>query len=135
MAKLKHTDIDGIVEMIIDGKTFRQIAKHYGVSLSTFDDYTKKTEHSARVGEALMISAATYADKAEEVLQEITKDSNTIEMARARELAQHYRWKSAKRNPRMFGDKVDVTSNGQTVNIPITAWVDTTQAKDGEGTV
>lgn len=29
----------------------------------------------------------------------------------------------------------DITSNGQTVNIPITAWVDTTQAKDGEGTV
>lgn len=31
--------------------------------------------------------------------------------------------------------QTDITSNGQTVNIPITAWVDTTQAKDGEGTV
>lgn len=135
MAKLKHSDIDTIVDMIIDGKTFREIARHYKVALSTLNEYSTKTEHSARVAEALMISAATYADKAEEVLHDITKDSNTVEMARARELAQHYRWKAAKRNPRSFGDKVDVTSNGQTVNIPITAWVDTTQAKDGDGTV
>lgn len=134
MAK-RLKDIEDAIQMIIDGKTFREIAVEFGFTVGALHKYLNKSEHSARVAEALMISAASYADKAEEVLQDITKDSNTVEMARARELAQHYRWKASKRNPRSYGDKVDVTSNGETVNIPITAWVDTTTSKDADSAV
>lgn len=116
-------DIDECIDLIIEGKTFREIASYYKVSVSAIHKHFSKSEHSARVHEALSISASSYADKADEVLSAITKDSNPVEMARARELAQHYRWKASKRNPRAFGDKVDITTQGEKIVTPPIQWV------------
>ena len=116
-------DIDECIDLIIEGKTFREIASHYKVSVSAIHKHFSKSEHSARVNEALSISASSYADKADEVLSAITKDSNPVEMSRARELAQHYRWKASKRNPRAFGDKVDITTQGEKIVTPPIQWV------------
>lgn len=116
---MKGVKIEEVLALIIAGKTFREIAEDYGVAVSTLHEYLHKSEHSARVNDALKISANSYADKAEEVLKDITRTSNQIEMARARELAQHYRWKASKRNPRSYGDKLDVTSNEKTLPAPV----------------
>lgn len=113
-------DIDTVVSLILDGKTYRYIADCIKVPLSTLHDNLSKSEHSARVREALLISADSYADKAEEVLLHAESDKN--EIARAKELAQHYRWKSSKRNPQGYGDKIDVTSAGGKLEPTTIVW-------------
>lgn len=111
--------IDEIVEMLLQGKSYREIALELNCKLSVLHSFTSKPEHSARVREALIISASTYADKAEQVLIEAKRDS--IEIQRARELAQHYRWKASKRAPKVYGDKLDldVKTDGE----KITSWL------------
>ena len=114
--KLKKSklEINDICDRIIDGKTYRQMAKHYDVSMFTLHKYLAEKEHSARAREAFILSADTYADKAEQVLLDAKKDS--LDLMKARELSQFYKWKAAKRYPKGFGDKVDVTSNEQTIH-------------------
>jgi hypothetical protein len=116
MAHLLEGKIEDVIEQIIDGKTFREIAEGFDCSLSHFHRFLSKAEHSARVKEALEISSNSYADKAEEVLINAEKDS--IEMTRARELAQHYRWKASKRSPKKYGDKLE-TDNTHSGKIEI----------------
>ncbi len=102
-------DIEVIIEMIIDGKTFREISESESVSLGKLHSFTSSTEHSARVRDALKISADSYSDMAEQVLKEAA--GNLIEISRARELAQHYRWKASKRDPRRFSDKLELSGD------------------------
>lgn len=106
-------NIDHVCEEIIDGKTFREIAKKYDCSISTLHNFLIKPEHVARTSEALKLSAATYANKGEQVL--LDADPVGVEIQRARELAQHYRWMAGKRSPKEYGEKVDVTSGGETI--------------------
>ena len=103
--------IDEIIEMLHEGDSYRTIAEKLGVKLTTLADYTSNAEHSARVREALKYSASTFDDKAEKVLLEA--ESHPVEMARAKELAQLYKWRASKRNPRDYGDTVDITSDGK----------------------
>ncbi|MEM1337274.1 MAG: hypothetical protein AAGF96_05965 [Bacteroidota bacterium] len=94
--------IEEILSDLQDGKTFRAISKVYGVTLSTLHEFLNKPEHSARTQNALAISASAYADKGEEVL--LNAKADRIEIQRARELAQHYRWMAGKRNPKKYGE-------------------------------
>lgn len=114
MSKLEGK-IDEIVELLLQGLSYRQIAERLDVKLTTLHDYTHRGEHSARVREALEYSAQTFDDKAEEVL--LSAEGTKEEIMRARELAQHYRWKASKRNPRRFGDKLDLTTGGEKIGI------------------
>jgi transposase len=109
--------IDLIIEDIINGDRYRAIAAKYKVALSTFADFLAKPEHSARVQAALMTSADTFAEKAEEVL-ELAK-SNMIEVTRARELAHHYRWMAAKRYPKRYNEKVEHSGEIKGINVVI----------------
>lgn len=104
-------NIDTIIELIIEGYTFRQIAEKLNVKLTTLHDFTSKPEHSARVSQALEISAQTYEEKAEQIL--INAEASPYEMQRARELAQHYRWKAAKRSPKRYGDRINTEHSGE----------------------
>jgi len=106
-------DIDLICDMLIDGLTYREIAAKLDIKLSTLHLFTTKPEHSVRVREALSISADTYADKGERVL--IEAKSTLVEVQRARELSQFYKWKASKRSPKTYADKVDVTSDGEKI--------------------
>lgn len=105
-------DIELIVNDIIDGLTFRKMALKYGVPLSTLHNYCSKDEHSARVKMALEISAQTYDEMAEEGM---INAEDEFELKRAKELGYHYRWKSSKRNPKKYGDKLDVTTDGEKI--------------------
>jgi len=113
----RELNINEIIEQIVDGQTFRQMAKTFNVPLSTLHDFISKTEHSARARAALELSAAQYADKGEEVLKKAK--GNSVEISRARELAQHYRWMASKRNPHKFGDKIDMTTGGKAITFKI----------------
>lgn len=109
-------NIDEICQMIVDGKTYRQMAEHYKVSTITLHKYVSELNHSVRVREAIQISADSYADKAEQILLEIKKDATHAEIMAARELHQYYKWKAAKRNPRSYSDKLDLTTKGEKLN-------------------
>lgn len=130
---VKLTDqqiVDKAVDLIIEGKTYRVIAKKLGMKLSTMADFFARDEHSARIKMALKTSADSFADMAEQVLKDAKFSSNKFDydLRKARELAQHYRWKSAKRNPAGYGDKLDVTSDGKKISAPVVV-VATEQAK------
>lgn len=101
-------DINLIIDDLIDGLSYRSIANKYDVKLSTLHNFVSKPEHSARAKNALEISAQTFEDEAERVLLNAERDS--VEIQRAKELSQLYKWKAAKRNPKRYSDKVDITS-------------------------
>lgn len=103
-------NIELVIEMIIEGDSYRTMAKKLKVKLTKLHDFTSKEEHSARVREAMNISADTFAEMAEEVL--LKAKLNQWSMAKARELAQHYRWKASKRRPKTYGDKVQTELSG-----------------------
>ena len=102
MAHKLDEHIDKIIDGIIEGKTFRKIAEEFKVSLGGFHKFITSDEHSVRASTALSISASSYANKGEQVLLDAEKDK--IEIQRARELAQHYRWMAGKRNPKKYGE-------------------------------
>lgn len=115
---MENSEIDKIVDLILEGKTYRAIALELKMPLSSlYSGIQSNAEHSARVREALQFSANTFADKAEDVLYEA--DSTKEEIMRARELAQHYRWKASKRAPKIYGDKLDVTQTVKNENIDL----------------
>jgi hypothetical protein len=61
-------------------------------------------------------NAADWCDReAERVLLDLTPQATVAEVARARELAQHYRWRARVRNPSTHGDKVQVDHR---INMP-----------------
>jgi len=114
MSKIGQIDIEKLIDYIGEGKTYREMAVLFDVKLATLSDFTSKPEHSARVKEALKLSAETYADKAEQVL--IDAVGTKEELMRARELSQFYKWKASKRSPAVYGDKIDMTSGGEKLN-------------------
>jgi len=120
MAKKIELNLDEIVEMILQGDSYKTIAQKLGINLSTLHKFTSNPNHSARVREALIISASTFDDKAEQVLKDAK--GNMIEIQRARELAQHYRWKASKRAPKVYGDKLDLTTDGKELPTTTIAW-------------
>lgn len=113
MAKKIELDLETIVEMILQGDSYKTIAQRLNIGLTKLHEFTSNTNHSARVREALIISASTFDDKAEQVLIDAKRDM--VEIQRARELAQHYRWKASKRAPRVYGDKLDLTTDGEKI--------------------
>jgi transposase len=122
-------DIEEALDLILEGYTYRQMAERFGLkSVSQMHRFLNKEEHSARVKTARQQSADIYAEKAEEVLKEIKSDATQVDMARARELAQHYRWTAKMKEPRVYGDKVDVTTDGEKINQTIPPWM---KAADG----
>lgn len=111
----KVIDIEVVCSMIIEGKRWADIAVALDMPISTLhENITKNAEFSARVMAAKDISSEGYADKAEKVL--LDAKSTKVEIQRARELAQHYRWMAGKRSPKKYGDKLDVTSDGKAIN-------------------
>ncbi len=116
---VKHFDIDIVCNMLVEGKRWADIAKSFKVPVSTLHTHiSNDVELSVRAREARKQSADSYAEKAETVLLLAKKD--LIEISRARELAQHYRWMAGKRNPRTYGEKVQTEHSGVIGIQPIT---------------
>lgn len=102
----KEIDIDVLCEMLIQGESYRDIAKHFGTSLTSLARYMAESEHSARARVALEESADIIADKGESAL--LNAPSSMPEIQRAKELAQYYKWRAATRNRRKYNDKVEI---------------------------
>ena len=106
LAKCDALGVEALAERLIAGETQTGIAVSIGVSQATLINWIAlDPERSARTREARIASAASYSDKAEQVLSEAT---DPFELSKARELASHYRWKASKTDPRQFGDKIEI---------------------------
>lgn len=102
-----------IIDDIIDGRTFRELSAMYGVQISTLHKFLNREDNVDQYIAALKTSSDSYAEKAENTL--LDAKSKLVEIQRARELAQHYRWMASKRDPRKYGDKLDITSEGERI--------------------
>lgn len=111
--------IEELCALIIDGWSWRKISDHYNLPLSTLHSFCSRDSNIPHVKTALDMSANAIADKAEQAL--LNAPSTLPEMQRARELAQFYKWLSAKRSPRTFGEKqeIDYTTTVKTIRVTV----------------
>jgi hypothetical protein len=112
----KYTEeslMDLIETLIINGKSYRQIAKALDLELSSISRWLSKEQRYMRMKTALRISADYYADMSIQVLKDAPNDK--IEIMRAKELSSAYRWMARVRDVSKYGEKIDVTSDGQQI--------------------
>lgn len=110
---LLDENVEKILEMIQNGKSFRKIAKKFDVSITAFNTWRFRSKHFTRIEEAMANSAEAHAELSFKVLQDGI-DSGTENMAEVqlrREMAQGHRWMAKLRSPQVFGDKKEITHN------------------------
>lgn len=108
-AYLNEIGIEIICDMIKDDMSYRDIAQELGLSKTALIDWLDgDSDRTTRARLALRFAAAEAAQKGENVLLELDEDASPAMIVRARELAQHYRWKAKVRNPQEYGDKQQI---------------------------
>jgi transposase len=109
-SKIDAIGIDAVVAKMADGKSMTAIAEEAGVSIGTLIAWLEQDpERSARAREARILSARIWDERAEARIEEA---ADAFELARAKELAHHYRWRAAKIAPRDYGEKVTAELSG-----------------------
>jgi predicted transcriptional regulator len=104
VSKLDDLGIDAFCDAVIDGKSYRKIAEENGCTSAYVVKWlSADSERSARARTARMISAQTADEEALEVLRD-----KEIDPSRAREIAQHLRWRAKVVNPREYGEKLQI---------------------------
>lgn len=95
--KLDAYGVDQICEDICEGKMLIHIAEHIGVSRGSMLNWMMADpEREAQINRYRTMMARLWDEKAEEVLSEA---KTQLELTKARELAQHYRWRASKTAP------------------------------------
>lgn len=111
MERVEGIGIDRIAEMLANGVTLTAIAKDAGVSIGFFLQWiAADDDRSARAREARTHAAKLWDEKALDVIEQA---SDPFELQRARELAQHYRWRASKTAPRDYGEKTTQEVTGE----------------------
>ena len=102
--------IEAVANAIIDGRTLTGIARDLGMARSTLLAWiAADRERTQRAIDARRLSAAAFDEMAEEALL-AAKDQT--EVARARELASHYRWRASKADPANFAERIGIGGAG-----------------------
>ncbi len=100
--------IDVLCARIVNGETLTAIARSLNAGVATLTDWiAADPERSARAREARIAAAGSYEEQA---LDELRDAADPFALAKAKEVAHHLRWKASKANPRMYGEKLDVTA-------------------------
>ncbi len=103
---LAGLDEDAVLARIENGESIAAIASSLGADRSTLSRWLNADDHrSARAREARQAAAAAYDEQAE---QELRAATDLFQLAKARELAQHLRWRASKINPKAYGDRLEV---------------------------
>ena len=102
--KLDALGIDELCLALISGGSLSQIARDLKISTGSVINWIEAdVERSARAKNARAQSAKFWDEQAE---TEIRQASDSFELTKARELAQHFRWRAKAVAPRDYGDKV-----------------------------
>lgn len=116
-SKMEQMGIDGVCDRLKAGKTLTSIAEDMELaSIGTLLDWlSSDPERSARAREARSAAAAMYDEQAQAGIEAAL---DPFELAKAKEMAQHLRWRASKVNPKDYGDKVQVDATVQTRTVP-----------------
>jgi outer membrane biosynthesis protein TonB len=99
--------IDAIAAALANGTSMTQLSDSIGVNVGSLSEWIATTpERSARAREARIHAARVWDEKA---ISAIEDAKDPFELTKARELAQHYRWRASKTAPKDYGDKVEHT--------------------------
>ena len=106
--RLDKFGIDALCEQIINGVTMTAIAKSVGVTMGAMIEWiAADPDRSARAREARSQASMTWDEAAEKKLEEA---ADPFELAKARELAFHLRWRASKIAPKIYGDRLDLNA-------------------------
>lgn len=95
---------------VAEGASLTKLGSDIGVSRSTLHDWLHaEPGRSARARSSRQRSAEAFEEQAE---QEIRKAADPFELAKAKELAHHYRWAARVRSPGTHGEKLETTLQG-----------------------
>ena len=105
--KLDAKGLDWFIEKVANGATRFSVADELGISDQSVSNWLKKLPpwEMARVHDAFRRSAEYWDHAAEMALKGA---STRDEISKARELANHYRWRAKMRDPARYGDKLQV---------------------------
>ncbi|RTL33033.1 MAG: hypothetical protein EKK47_02490 [Burkholderiales bacterium] len=113
--KLDKLGIAWFCDRIIGGASITALAKAAGVSRGSLINWLAADPERQRLAhDARRLSASAFDDKAETVLLEA---NDKFELAKAKELAHHYRWRASKISPE-YGDRQELVGAGGAALIP-----------------
>ena len=108
--RIEAFGIEAICERLSNGMTMTALAEEIGVTVGKLSQsIASDEEHSARAREARIHAARIWDEKALSVVEQAL---DPFELARAKELAHHYRWRASKTAPKEYGDKVTQEHTG-----------------------
>jgi hypothetical protein len=100
---------DDFCELVMSGKMMTEIADIWGVSKSALIKWLSSDEdRAARAREARSVAGHSWDGMAVRELESLPADATPGQIARARELASHYRWRATKISP-PYADKTHST--------------------------
>jgi hypothetical protein len=101
--------IEDLCDRIQCGDSLTSISASLGVHVANLSRWiAADSQRSARAREARIAAAGTFDEMA---LDELRGAADPFELARAREVASHLRWKASKADPSRYGEKLDVTAD------------------------
>lgn len=101
--RISDFGLDAVCEAIADGQSMTDLARSLGVSFGTLSLWiANDAERSARVREVRAHTSRLWDEKA---TAGIESAADAFELAKAKEMAHHYRWRASKIAPRDYGDK------------------------------
>ena len=103
--KINAHGLDAVCDDILNGKSLREIARSLGVDIAQLCRWKAQPQHSARVSDAMAATAELWDQVA---VDGIAQARDAFELAKAKELAHHYRWRASKIAPKLYGDKQSV---------------------------
>ncbi len=108
-AYLDNLGVEFICDALMNGFMLTEIAKNLNVDRSDMMKWIRSNpERNQAVIQSRMDAADAWDDKAEIA---ILSADNPLDLARARELAQHYRWRASKLDPRRYGKNEESDSS------------------------
>lgn len=109
--KLAKLEIKDVCAAFVNGDSLLKISKRAGVSVASLWNWIEADiDRSLQVKASREVGAHAQADLAEEGL---TNAKDPFELAKAKELAHHRRWKASKLMPKMYGEKLDLSVEGR----------------------
>lgn len=115
MDAIKRLGIDGLVDYIEDGWDLREIARELRVQEKSIRRWiAADPERSARAKEARVRASQAWEEHAARLIRE-AKDP--FELAKAKELAHHMRWRASRIDPARYGDRVEVDARVGIANL------------------
>ena len=113
--RLEALGIDRICGIIRGGGGVADVAKHARCSTGqTLEILSKRPGWSARIREARFDTAWLWDEEAEKRLNEA---GDLFDLAKAKELANHYRWRAARLNQALYGDQSKQTIEATVVTM------------------